>query len=137
MKRIYLDSNVFISLVNEEINGRIRPLFIEARLFFNEVKKRGDVLVLSEFFFREVEKICYMRSEDVLVFFEQKGIRLEIIEEKENLNTWRFKQKGLHSSDAAHAAIAIKHNCDCIVTFNLKDFEKISEFIKIFLPAGF
>jgi hypothetical protein len=33
-KKLYLDSNVFISLINKELDSSVRGLFVEAENFF-------------------------------------------------------------------------------------------------------
>ncbi|MDD5148155.1 MAG: type II toxin-antitoxin system VapC family toxin [Candidatus ainarchaeum sp.] len=137
MKRVYLDSNVFISWINQEINGNFRPLFAEAELFFRKAKEQGNVLVLPGLFFQEVERKTYQNKESVLAYFETRGIKTEIVQAPENLPLKDFLDKGVHFLDAFHAAIAIEKNCGCIVTFNVKDFEKIKEKIEIFLPSDF
>ena len=48
MRRVYLDSNVFISLIDREIGRDSRGLFVEAEQFLERVKESGDVLVLSD-----------------------------------------------------------------------------------------
>ncbi|MCR4336022.1 MAG: PIN domain-containing protein [archaeon] len=137
MKRVYLDSNVFISLDNNEIGRKLRGLFIEAESFFEQVKKKNSVLVLSKLFFSEVQKKCHSNKEEVLHHFKNSGIKTEVIEKIEELNLKQFENKGIHYPDSVHAAIAIKYNCDCIVTFNIKDFENIKDLIEVLEPLEF
>lgn len=54
---------------------------------------------------------------------------------KEKVPLEEFKKRGLHFSDSLHAATALKFECDCIVTFNMKDFEKIDDLIEVFEPS--
>lgn len=137
MQRIYLDSNVFISLIDREIGRQVRGLFIEVELFLEQLKKEGHVLVLSEWFFKEVKQACYLDKGEILAYFEKTGIKTEVVEQKEKLSLKEFTNKGLHFPDSLHAAIALKHECDCIVTFNLKDFEKIKDEIEVVEPSAF
>ncbi|HLD59105.1 MAG TPA: PIN domain-containing protein [archaeon] len=135
--RTYLDSNVFISWINQEIDSNLRPLFAEAERFFEKAKEQGSTLVLSGLFFQEIEKKTYQNREAALAYFNERGLKTEIVESPKNLPLKYFLDRGMHFLDAFHAAIAIEKNCDCIVTFNIKDFEGISEKIKVFLPADF
>jgi predicted nucleic acid-binding protein len=137
MKRIYLDSNVFISVVNVEIGRRTRGLFVEAELFLNIVRKEGHVLLLSKLFFDEVKAHCYFTKEDVFAYFQEKEIKCELAEELDNDFLRSLKKTAVNVSDAIHAETAIKNKCDCIVTFNARHFEKIKGRISVFEPAEF
>lgn len=55
--KIYLDTNVFISLINEELDKNLRPLYLEAEEFFSYVSTKKIIIVLSALFFEEVHKI--------------------------------------------------------------------------------
>lgn len=137
VRRIYLDSNVFISLMGTELGMRLRGLFVEAELFLERVKRQGCTLVLSELFFREVAKFCYLSKEEVLAYFSKIGVAVEVAEQKGKLPLKEFSGAGLHFSDSLHAAIAVGEKCDCIVTFNIKDFGKIKDKITVLLPDDF
>jgi predicted nucleic acid-binding protein len=136
MKRVYLDSNVFISAHKEEMGRNVRGLFIEAESFFNRIHK-NCILVLSEFFFAEVKKHSYLSRKEVLEYFNNSRIKTEIAGQKEKLLVKKYLKKGIHFSDALHAAAAIENKCDCIVTFNTKDFEKIKNEIIVLEPKEF
>jgi predicted nucleic acid-binding protein len=132
--RIYLDSNVFISFFNEEIGRHLRPLFVEAEEFFKKAKDKNQVIVLSELFFEEVEKLCFLDKNGVLEFLSKTGVKIELAQASGNISFSEFRNK-LHYSDALHAAIAVKSKCDCIVTFNAKDFEGVKSIIAVFEPS--
>ena len=95
-KRIYLDSNVFISLFNEEIGVQFRGLFAEAEAFFDRIKDGKHVLVLSEIFFREVERKTFLTMGGVLDFLKDRQIIAECIEEGEKPPIKEFLDAGLH-----------------------------------------
>ena len=63
--RIYLDSNVFISLFEREIGRNARGLFVEAEAFIDRVKNDGHSIVLSNWFFEEVKNKYYMDREEI------------------------------------------------------------------------
>jgi predicted nucleic acid-binding protein len=136
-KRIYLDSNVFISLFNKEIGFGLRGLFVEADSFFELVKKDGETIILSKWFFEEVEKSCLIAKSDILSFFTQKVIKFETVGYPLKDSWKEFAAMGIHSSDSLHVASAIEFKCDCIVTFNVKDFEKVIDIIPVIEPCAF
>ena len=137
MRRVYLDSNVFISLVDREIGRDSRGLFVEAEQFLEGVKEAGDVLILSNWFFKEIYSYNFMKKEMVIDYFKGLQVLTETIPEENELLLDIRSLHELHSADALHAAIALKEKCDCIVTFNIKDFEKIKGKIAVFEPAEF
>jgi len=137
MKRVYLDSNVFISLFNREVGRNVRGLFVEAESFIEQVKKQDSVLVLSKLFFEEVKVKCFFERREVLKFFDERGVKSIVVEDAFNHLLGRLQRQGIHFSDSIHAATALTSCCDCIVTFNIKDFEKVREKIKVFEPADF
>ena len=134
--RIYLDANVFISLFQEEIGHGFRGLNIEARDFFERASKRKDTIYISVLFLKEISKILFMKKEQVLEEFEKRNLKIKLLGKPKKENVLKFYHLGIHHPDYIHAAIAFE-NCDCLVTFNIKDFEKIRHFISLFSPADF
>ena len=100
MKRVYLDSNVFISFANQEIGGNLRPLFIEAEEFFNKVKKKECVMILSYLFFDEVKRKCFSEKKQVIEQFKYIGIKTEVIKPEKEIFIGFFIKKGLHGTDS-------------------------------------
>lgn len=137
MKQVYLDSNVFISLLKEEINGQLRPLFIDAEKFFKSAKLGNYIVILSELFFKEVKQACSVDKEKALEYFKNLGVKTSIIFIDYKTLIKESKRIGIHYPDNLHAAIAIKSKCDCIVTFNIKDFGPVESKIQVFDPADF
>ena len=137
MRRVYLDSNVFISLIDREIGRDSRGLFVEAEQFLERVKESGDVLVLSDLFFTEIRKKIGMRQESVIAYLRNKQVELEIVQQREPNQVRKWLRKGIHFSDAIHLDTALRENCDCIVTFNVKDFEKVQQWIEVLEPERF
>ena len=137
MQRIYLDTNVFISWIDKELGANYRPLFEEADAFFDWVKANDACLVLSNWFFEEAERVYYSASDAVIKTFTDAAIRIEVVIEKRRPAIGDFVRRGLHTADAIHAAIALKHKCDCIVTFNVKDFRKADDLIRSLQPNEF
>jgi len=137
MQRIYLDSNVFISLINKEIDRQARGLFVEAEHFLELLKKKGDVLILSAIFFEEVKEHSHFSQGEVIAYFKEQGIHTQSVGLKPGLPWRMFAVQGLHYSDALHLAAAIAFNCHYFVTFNVKHFEKLECTIKVVEPAEF
>ncbi len=132
--KIYLDTNVFISLFQEEIGFGFRALHIEARDFFESAKKKEDIICISQLFLSEVHQILFMKKEQVIKEIEKYEVIIELLGKPKQENLLKFNGLGIHHPDYIHAAIAFE-NCDCIVTFNIKDFEPARKFISLFSPA--
>lgn len=135
MKRIYLDSNVFIAFVKSEI-GKPFKLFSQDVEDFFVVCPEKYILVLSDYALYEIKKIIYYDEKIICEILEDLEITIEKIitcdldhEKKEE-----FKRKGIHSADALHAALAINSDCDILLTFNKKDFVPVQKLIKIREP---
>jgi len=136
-QRIYLDSNVFISFINKEVGRDLRGLFIESKFFLEKVRVQKHILVLSDLFFKEVKKVCYLDKNEIIDYFYNLKIKTELINANSFLDVNKFLHKGMHLSDAIHAAIACSSNCTVIVTFNKKDFDNIKKEIAVLEPLDF
>jgi len=132
--RIYLDSNVFISYIREEIGRNYRPLYHEAEKLFEYCHDNSHTLVLSKLFFEEIKRMCYLNSEKAVELLTEKNLIVERIPNTTYVSK-EILQLGIHRLDALHVTTAIENNCDAIATFNTKDFEKVSTKIKIINPT--
>lgn len=125
MELVYLDSNVFISIIKEEIGFGFRMLFTESKEFLDYCRNNGLIIVLPDLFFDEAMLVTKLSKQDIMDFFEAiNGLKLKLVAATEkdkkiarNLNT--------HYTDALHASIALNNSCDCIVSWNKKDFEQV------------
>lgn len=138
-KRLYLDSNVFISFVREEIDSSLNLRYLDSRNFFAFCAKQKHVLLISEWFLQEVEKISFLGKEAVSEEFDRQGVKTIFVQEKIvfAIVSRISKETGLHYADAAHVSIALENHADFIVTWNLKDFEKANALVKCVLPSEF
>ncbi len=135
--RIYLDSCVFISLAKKEFGFNSRPLFVEAENFLlSSIKSRHEI-VLSNLFFDEVKKKTKMPKESICGYFENIGADFSCHESEGFVDFRKFEDMGIHFPDSIHLALAVNLNCNCIVTFNVVDFENAEKIINIFLPSDF
>lgn len=108
---------------------------MEANSFFLSTSEKGDTIVLSPLFFDEVESKTRMIREDIIEIFTQLKINIELIQTKQEKVSKKILDLNIHFSDALHITYALEEKCDCIVTFNIKDFEKASIFIPIREPT--
>lgn len=137
MKRIYLDSNVFISLVKDEIGRDFTLLSEDSRIFVDICSKMGFVLVLSSWFIKEVERVISLTKEDIVETMQERGVVFEFVKPMENVSKEAkriARSYNLHYNDAIHVAIAKEYECDFIVSWNKKDFEKVENIIKCKTP---
>ncbi len=133
--RIYLDSNVLISHLREEIGWGFRPLFLEAEAFFDEARKKHLTLIISILFLEEVEAKTFLTVNEIISRLDE----MQLIHERWGKNSMPFEKHikaGIHYKDAVHIANAIDSRCDAIATFNLKDFEPASNEIRILNPIS-
>jgi predicted nucleic acid-binding protein len=133
--KLYVDSNVFISLIREEVSNN-RTLFDEALSFFEKVQKRKDTIVISELIFYEILKKSFNSRDDVRERLGELKISFEEVEDEINLLK-EVKESKIHYPDCVHANTAIKTNCDYIITFNLKDFILINNKITVIQPRNY
>jgi len=91
--RVYLDSNVLISFLRSEIDGAFNLRFQQAADFFSFCRTKKIRLVLSDFFFSEVEKIFFLDKASAMEIFRQQQIPFEKIRDAPDGITTRIFQK--------------------------------------------
>ncbi len=135
-RRFYLDSNVFISFVREEIDSAFNLRGVDSENFFALCRKEKHSLLLSELFFTEVEKVISLNKSAILEEFNMLKIKVEIFENSvsKNLISKIIKETGIHFADAVHTAIAIENNASALISWNKKDFMKVHKFVKFLQP---
>ena len=136
--RLYLDSNVIISLVNQEFGKGFEYMEQAVERFLAVCIEERHELVLSDLFFEEVKKVTKKSKQEVREILVDTGIVEVGYDDSIYANAIRLLQKRhMHYPDNKHAAIAIEHNCDYIVTWNLKDFDCISDLMHSVSPRDF
>jgi len=131
--KLYVDSNVFISLIREEVFLN-RTLFDEAQSFFERVQERKDTIVISTLNLIEIKTKSYNTKKDLIENLTKRKINFKFIENTQNIESKRFEAIGIHRPDSIHVVLAIKEKCDCIITFNIKDFILAENFIRVMQP---
>jgi predicted nucleic acid-binding protein len=137
MVKVYLDSNAFISAINQEIGFSFRGLFVEAENFFFRLAQRKDILVISKHCLNEINLVLSCSKDDVLDYFEKNMVITEFCDEPKTINFSKYSKTCAHFKDSLHVAIAIHFKCDCIVTFNIKDFLNARKVIDVFTPGDY
>ncbi len=138
--KCYLDSNVYISSARKEIDPKLNILFHYSDLFFAKCRTNKVTLVLSRLFFDEIGKTISLNKQDILQFMNEAKINYEIVEEIKQFKkeALRIQNKtGLHLADSFHAAIACSSQCQHIITWNKKDFEKTETILPCLTPEEF
>lgn len=135
-KRFYLDSNVFISFVREEVDSSFNLRYVDSENFFAFCRKEKHTLILSDLFFKEVNKVISLKKDDVLEEFKRHEVDATAAEKnpsKERVSR-AIKECRIHLADALHAATAYENRADAVITWNKKDFAKAQKFVKCFTP---
>jgi len=92
-KRLYLDSNVFISFVREEIDSALNLRYLDSRNFFAFCAKHEHVLLISKWFLEEVERITFLNAKSVFEEFERLSVKTVFVGDplKEAVSNTRLK----------------------------------------------
>ena len=134
---LYLDSNVLISLIRNELNGGLRPLYHYSENFFCLCRERNIIVVISGLFLKEVKSKTFLTEKEILDYFKSIYLikyELAFPTAKVDERNKELKAKGLHYPDSLHAAYALETNCEYLVTWNKKDFELLENLIKVISP---
>lgn len=136
--KLYIDSNVLISLVRGEITRNIKLLYHETEKFFEFCKRDEISLVISELFLREVKSNIGLNNyEEILEYFNSIfKIKYECVlfSAEVKARGKEFESMGIHFPDSVHAAFALNTGCKYLVTWNKKDFLPIENLIRVISP---
>lgn len=134
--KFYIDSNVFISYFNQDFGFKYQLQYPRVKEFFAMVSKEGHTLVLSPLTFSEVEKHSFSKPDELKEHLDNLCMHYTEIQECDEIKKKAeyFKNSGLHYPDNKHAAFAVYSQADCLVTWNIKHFKKISNIIPIKTP---
>jgi predicted nucleic acid-binding protein len=138
MKKIYIDSNVFISYWNMEYGRNIHDYleYFSEQLFERSIKCEFYILI-SDLVLDELDRFIKPPRTSALSLlkpFEELD-KLKILQKSDGAWTRAkeiCKTYGTHLADALHAAFAEEERAT-LVTWNVKDFIDI-EFIEVRTP---
>ena len=135
MKRVYLDSNIFIAFIRGDMGKPFKAMYHSVETLFKRFPE-NHVLVLSGIFFNEVKDNGFYSRDETLAFFREYEIKVIAIEstEKDSKLANEFMQKGVHRQDAMHAAMAINNGCAVLLTYNKKDFVPVNGMVAVLEP---
>lgn len=136
--RLYLDSNVLISLIRSEITRGFNLFYHETEKFFELCRKNKLTLVISELFLKEVKlKLSFKNYDEILEYFDSIfKIKYECVMFSADIKERgrKFESLGVHFPDSLHAAFALNANCKYLVTWNKKDFTPVENLITVISP---
>lgn len=133
--RKYLDANVLVSLIREEIGAHYRLLSQSVEDFLERAAEKQTTLIISDWCIDEVKKVAGVGKETIEELLTDNKLEFVSIGTAEiNYALELSRTIKIPYGDARHVAIALSAKADSIVTFNLKDFEKAKHLIKIELP---
>jgi len=135
--KCFVDSNVFISLIQNEFGKGMEFMSYQTKEFFERVIECLHTVVVSRAVVKEIGRITLLKEDEInglFADFEDKITAAEIkpkdLEAAEKLD--REQRSG--KMDALHLIIAKKEKCDCIVTWNRKHFLFAEKEIKVLDP---
>lgn len=136
--RLYLDSNVLISYVRDEMDHAFNLQYKDCEEFFSLCRTAKLELVISELFLQEVKKIVSLEKKDIEELFDLLGIQIVLFGETDKRKAIQIsKETGIHEGDATHIVNAVESDSYCIITWNKKDFGKASRIISCYTPNEF
>ena len=127
MARVYVDSNVFISLWDHEFGGPTDFLEHYAEEFFNRALSCEFIIVISDLVVEEVYKFMKFNDKEINNSLRpyMEANKLEIVATEEEL--WQHahdrirRGEGTHLADMVHTLVAEREAIP-VVTWNIKDF---------------
>ena len=138
MTRLYLDSNVLIAYLLDEIDRAFNPRGQQVAQFFTVCRDTKSIFILSDLFYEEVEKITGLPEEGVNETLTRFGVPFEKINDTPGTKSKEIQRAtGIHAADAIHTANAITAKAEKIITWNERDFQKVSHLIPIENPVAF
>ena len=129
MKKVYIDSCVYISYLRGEINDK--SYFLFERIFNKEFIVVLSKIILKEVFkkkdikFKFIELLDELKEKNIFDFIERD------IEDKK-----KAEELDIHSPDDLNIILAIKSNCDFLIT-NDNEYFKFQNKILVKHPKDF
>ena len=137
MKKVYLDSNVLISLIQDEFGKGDEFMSYRTKNFLDKTLNCFYTIVISSLVLTEIKRITGLQESKVMVWFYGFEDKVEIVQislDEMDKAEIEGKKRGVGRADAAHFMLAKRENCSCIVTWNKKHFS-VFEGIRICDPS--
>ncbi len=133
--RVYADTNVYVDLFEGRKQG-FEDWGEFALQFFNRVKDKEYVLVISDWLFLEIKKV--LGSDVHLVsLLDNFSDEQKIFVETTSVDKATARELSRNNfPDALHVVLAKKANAIYLETRNIKDFAEFRDIIKISLPQS-
>ncbi len=133
MSRLYIDTNLFINVINDEVSMHSNKNMAEpaSRLFLDSISCKHTLLISTWTLTELFRIISPERCKMALELLKKKIILCKFSSEEENEAKKRCPN---HYQDALHIIIAERENADFIITRNIDDFLKIRTRITVKKP---
>lgn len=133
MSRLYIDTNLFINVINDEVSMHSNKNMAEpaSRLFFEALSCKHTLLI-STWTVKELLK--KLRGDQIKASFEILKKKIEICKYSQDEEAQARKRSETNFPDALHIVIAENVKADYIITRNIDDFLKIGTQIPIRKP---
>lgn len=133
MSRIYIDTNLFINVINDEVSMHSNKNMAEpaSRLFFEALSCKHTLLV-STWTVKELLK--KLHPDKIKASFEILKKKIEICKYSPDEEAQARKRSETNFPDALHIVIAENVKADYIITRNIDDFLQIGTQIPIRKP---
>ena len=130
MKKIYVDTNIFLDALLDRNSKRGRDLGTPAMSVFSQAKAGRFKIIVSDWTLEELKKnIEVDEAKDLLSNMKDQVIQCSYTKKQKQ----EAKKASNHWQDYLHGLIAEEQDADSIVTRNVKDFRTLSG-VKAKLP---
>ena len=134
MTLLYIDTNIFLNVINSEINPYGKDIAAPAGKLLYDALSCKYILLVSTWTIKEMlKKIPVEKVKMTFVLLKDKIKRCEYNQDDVSLAEKRSKD---NFPDALHIVIAEKMKADFIVTRNISDFLAIGTNIPIRVPES-
>jgi predicted nucleic acid-binding protein len=133
MSNLYIDTNVFINIINDEVSIHSnKSMAIPASKLFFDALSCKHTLIISSWTMVELFKTIPLEKCKIIFELLKKKIRLcKYSDEEKNEAS---KKSPTNFQDALHIIIAERERADYIITRNIDDFLKIGTKIPLRKP---
>jgi len=140
MAKCYVDSNVLLSYFKRELGGITQIQMIRTEEFLVNCSENSHKLVLSDLTFDEVHNNGYLTQDEVEDILDRFGVNFMTVDTTQtDVNKARDigRRTTIHWPDSLHTRLALKSKSNVIVTWNMRDFQKVARLIDVCKPDEF